>query len=142
MTVIRNSAEPPIIQEGIDLGRSNPFTYAAASGSVMLEGLEMQSPWTLYDRLRGSLNAHRMRIPLEKMFEHRPEHLSHRLYRTVDLWWVLLKMNNCLSHSDFQGNNVWIYDPSRLDDLVDLAVKTPTGQVEVGSYEDLTLHPL
>ena len=141
MTVIANPLGSPSIQGGIT-GPQSPVSYGAVSGTFNVEGLDVQSPWTLYDRIRGLLDSKRMRIPLERRFEMRPEHLSLKVYRTADLWWLLLKMNKCLSHSDFRGPSVWIYDPAEIRDLEALARDHPPSPMDVGPLEGLELYPL
>jgi len=51
-------------------------------------------------------------------FHMQPKKLSFQLYKTIDLWLVLLLLNKCKTDIDFVGDIVYIPDPNKVDDIM------------------------
>jgi hypothetical protein len=77
-------------------------------------------------------------------FISRPEQLSFALYNTHDLWYLLLRLNNCLSRKDFKGPLFKVIKNSSIPDLLvilknsQLKVKSSTPTI----YKDLTIRKI
>lgn len=60
-------------------------------------------------------------IPEE--FFYRPKNVSLMLYQTTELWLALLRVNNMRNVSEFHLPLIRIYNPARLNDIINIMFK-------------------
>ena len=141
MASFANSAEGADLAAGITNSKGNPATYVSASGTSVIRGVLVQNPTTMFDQFQDFFEGRTVLVPLLEKHRFRPEHLSLELYGTVDLWHVLLKINNCLNHTHFDFPEVRIVSPDSVRDLADLMgnVERPR---DVVIEDNLALYPV
>jgi hypothetical protein len=81
------------------------------------QSIEIISPLTIFDIYYPIIEEFLLEIELFENFYYKPEHLCYYLYNTTSLWWLILQINNCLSHKDFIMKKVKIFNPNKLIEL-------------------------
>ena len=56
-------------------------------------------------------------------FRFRPKHLSFLLYKTTELWFLLLKVNNIVDIMDFDLRELYIFNSKNLSVINDIFIK-------------------
>lgn len=97
--------------------------YADISGRVLVTGdqITLQAPTTVLDAF---VDAQKIQIPLPERYRYRPEHLSLLLYGIVDLWSILLLVNDCRNHKEFNKETIFIADPSMVKEYSNIVSKS------------------
>ena len=121
MTIaVNNPSDTPFLGASVERSETDRIGYDKVSDLVMMDGVAVQDPKTLFHWFGDLLDSMAVEIPLEEAMRGKPEHLSHRLYdnNTPELWWVLLWLNNMTGAWDFDGQSVRVLDPLRLDEFL------------------------
>lgn len=77
-------------------------------------------------------------------FDYKPEHLSYTLYGSHDLWYLLLRLNGCMSRNDFIGPIFNVIKMENINDVLNI-LRSSQRTVEKSSiyeYKDLTIRPI
>lgn len=58
----------------------------------------------------------------KEMYRYKPKMLSNDLYDTTELWSALLELNNMTSVLDFQTENILVFDPDEMKEMLNEAM--------------------
>ena len=137
--------KPDLLSRNIETS-TDIYNYDNMSKIVSYEGIVLQNPLTIYDEAKGFLSNRIIEIPISSEYFYRPEYLSNYLYYTTSLWHMILKLNNCLSHKDFNKRIVKVLDPNKVKDLIELInlkkQELYTNKKNVLVIKDLTLRQI
>lgn len=121
MFINRDVSSYSKIEEFVQTGKENAYTLENSSIYKTLDNYSFPTSNVLRDKYRHIVESFCIEIELtEDEFEpykYRPKTLSYRLYQTVDLWHVLLWINNIPTTSQFDQCKIKIIDPNRLYDI-------------------------
>lgn len=66
------------------------------------------------EKYRGVITSYMVKATLTSKYYYRPKEVSYKLYNTVELWHMLLWLNNMLYISDFCQSQIRIFNPNKL----------------------------
>lgn len=109
------------LTELIEVGKNNPYLKINA-GIISKIGDNKLILETFYDRYIDFIKNYATKVLLteEEMqrYRYKPKKLSYDLYKTEELWFLLLKLNNMSSEIDFiNKKRIYILEPSNIDIL-------------------------
>ena len=106
------------ISDAITSGKDYSLSYVNASLWFKFNGVLMQEPVTVFQKMQGFFEGRTITIDMPSDVIFKPEYLSKRLYSTPDLWWLLLFLNKCKSHKEFNRATVTVLNPEFIDEML------------------------
>lgn len=115
-------SESKDLLELIDNGRNNPYLISQSSIFTKIGENKIIAGGCFFDRYIDFIKNYCCRVSLteEEMFKYKykPKKLSYDLYKTEELWFLLLKLNNMSSEIDFvDKRRLYILEPDNLSIL-------------------------
>ena len=111
-----------LIEDAIKYGKNNSFTLENTSLYNQIDQIKIPTSNLFYEKYRGLIlnNCVKVKIPENGMvkYKFRPKLLSYDLYGTVDLWYLLLWINNMYSSTQFNEQTIYIFNPDKINILV------------------------
>ena len=105
------------VADAMTSGKEFPLSYVNASLWFKFNGVLMQEPVTVFQKMQGFFEGRTVTIDMPSDSIFKPEYLSKRLYGTPDLWWLLLVLNKCKSHKEFNRTTVTVLNPDFIDEM-------------------------
>lgn len=107
--------------QGQELGYPQIHNYCTIDNLVSEETLLV--PYSsLINKYRHFLTPYvgNFEVPadLRRAFRYAPKALSYYIYRTTEMWSVLLDLNNCKSTMDFDKEVYKVYDPYNITSMI------------------------
>lgn len=110
------------------------------------EGYEITNPESELDKFSAFLEQYIITVEMDDYdpFKYKPDYMAKSLYDTHDLWFLLLKINNCRDRMEFTGPKYRIIDPSNVSKVIDFLNKCifSVSRQKIYEYPDLTIKPL
>ena len=106
------------VTDAMSAGKEYALTYSNASLWFKFNGVLMQEPVTVFQKMQGFFEGRTTVITMPQDVMYKPEYLSERLYGTTDLWWLLLFLNKCKSHKEFNRSTVTVLNPEFVDEMM------------------------
>lgn len=104
----------------IEEGNSNEFSFASTSILTNIDGIIYPSS-NILDKYKEIILENCIEVTLSDEdlanYRYNPKALSLKLYKSIDLWFLLLNINGILSVSDFTKRTIKIYDPKKMNIL-------------------------
>ena len=110
---------PELISRNVETSK-DVFNYDSSCKIISYGNITFQNPLTIYDETKNFLSSRIIEIPISSDYFYKPEYLSNYLYYTTSLWHMILKLNNCLNHKEFNKRIAKVLDPNKLNDLIEL----------------------
>ena len=102
--------------EDNDLTLDNLNTYI-----TFFDGFSLPSMNVLFEKYRGVIleNCVKLKLtePVYEMYKFRPKFLSLKLYGYIDLWHLLLWINDMTTVTQFNKRIIYVFDPDAIDVL-------------------------
>ena len=140
-----DSAKPDI-RDSIAHAKTNPIEVGSQAGEfVDPQGFTMADPELTLTPFEGFLADYVLTVEYGSTYDGLPDVLSHALYRTHDLWYLLMRLNGASTRADFRGPTLKVFDPVAVGAGVLDALKAAKKRVDrsaVIATEDLTLRPV
>lgn len=105
------------VSDALSAGKDYVLSYSNASLWFKFNGVLMQEPVTVFQKMQGFFEGRTTVINMPADVMYKPEYLSDRLYGTTDLWWLLLFLNKCKSHKEFNRSTVTVLNPEFVDEM-------------------------
>lgn len=105
-------------------------------------GYTMQSPVWPLTALSGVIEDSIVTIDRGSMYDYLPEGLSRELYGTVDLWYILLRLNGAMTRGQFRGPTFRVYKSETASGILLDVVKRGASRsrtTQLNPVEDLTI---
>ena len=109
------------LEDIISRGPSNELALDNLFMFTNFEGFTIPQMNILFEKYRGIILECCLKIKLSddllRHYIYRPKYLSLKLYGTTDLWHLILWINDLTSATQFNKNNLYVFDPDRIDVL-------------------------
>ena len=109
------------LEDIIKKGPSNELILDNLNMFVNFEGFTIPQMNILFEKYRGVIIESCLKIKLsDELLRHyiyRPKYLSLKLYGTIDLWQLILWINDLTSATQFDKSIIYVFDPERIDIL-------------------------
>lgn len=110
-----------LITSAISKGLENQLILDNVNTYIDFEGFKIPSMNIFFEKYRGIILENCVKITMsEKVYDaykYRPKYLSYKLYGTVDLWHLLLWVNDMVTVSQFNKKIIYVLNPESLDVL-------------------------
>lgn len=103
------------IDKWINAGKNNSYTLTNTNiKAYESDGTGVVVSNILRNKYRGVITANMIKATMTEKYFYRPKQVSYELYGTVELWHVLLWLNNMLHISDFCKEEIRIFNPEKM----------------------------
>ena len=144
------SAAPVTLEEELAHSLTNPlvlgYTYrhlTTGDEGAMLGGFS--TPFDIYIPLIREVWSEVYTAP-DARYDYWPERLSYDLYRTEDLWYVLMRLSSTLTRSDFTGPVFTVVSEEHTGKLLQVCRRVQRERMDpsrdIATYTDRTLRPI
>lgn len=110
------------ITDNINIGKDNSYILENISFYNNIDNIEIPTSNLFYEKYRGLIlnNCVKVKIPEKSFLKYRykPKLLSYDLYGTIDLWHLLLWVNNMYSVTQFNQQSIYIFNPNNISILI------------------------
>lgn len=110
------------IEDNINNGKENSYILENISLYSKVDNIKIPTSNLFYEKYRGLIlnNCVKVKIPENalKKYRYRPKLLSYELYGTVDLWYLLLWINNMYTTTQFNQQSIYIFNPKNISVLI------------------------
>lgn len=106
----------------IEDARTNKITLDNISNHYIFEE-EVHMSFSIMRKYEHIIRANVELVDLPKNFYYRPEYLCYEYYKTTDLWYLILFVNNMTSPSEFIKEKVYIVKPEFIDTFIKIIEK-------------------
>lgn len=139
-----NSGTPEksyILTDFISQGKSNEVSMFTSVISYNINNIVLPHH-SIFDRYQYTLDNIKVKVKLTDVelqrYRYNPKLLSYHLYNTIELWFILLKINGFITVREFNKSEIYIIHPDNLD-IINKIVSNEKSKVdnnksEVGVY--------
>lgn len=108
-------------------GNNNPYNSTDVAFLAKI-GTDVVPIGTIFDKYIDFIKGICIKVKLNEKerreYKYNPKKLSYALYKTEELWILLLKLNNLSSEIEFIPSNIYIIQPSEIDMLNKILILT------------------
>lgn len=110
--------------DNIEIGMANLYVLDNLSTYATVDGFNLPISNILYDKYRSLLLENSVRINLKGAWMdkviYRPKYLSYVLYDTIELWHLILYLNDMVSAIEFNKTSLLVLDPASVELIMDI----------------------
>lgn len=100
------------LDKWVNTGKKNSFTLTNTSiKAYNSDNTSMVVSNILRDKYRGVITSYMINATMTSRWYYKPKEVSYQLYNTVELWHMLLWLNNMTYISEFCQSTIKIFNP-------------------------------
>lgn len=115
-----DSGKRVTITDSLDRYKTNDIALSKLSQDYVFNGVTFDAPIPCFIKFYDIIESHRIKYDVPQAYIRRPELVAADVYGNTDLWWLVLYSAKIPSHEEFNLPSIKIFDPTFMQDLLDI----------------------
>ena len=103
------------MDEWVNTGKDNSLTLENTNVINIKDGIALPISNILRNKYRSTITTNSMPAYIGSNYYYRPKRLSIKLYNNIELWHMLLWLNNMTTVGEFTKNKIRIFNPQKIE---------------------------